>query len=97
MTLGFWSVANAYVIRALPRELESGGLGTLKLLYLTLASVSPSFLGLSAEVRGFDLVFYTLAVVVAIGVLLSVWFRLLNEQRRRANSEKYLGCPGGTE
>lgn len=70
LQLGYWPVAQAYVIESLPVEIQGSGFGLLRTLYLLVSSLGPAMVGALADAGYFDGAFLSLAGAAMVAVLL---------------------------
>lgn len=69
--LGVVPVGNAYLVAALPADVEGGGLGLLRTVYITGGSAGPLLVGAVADRGHFDLAFPLLAAAAAVAAVLA--------------------------
>lgn len=72
LQLGFWPVAQAVAIGALPDEIQGSGFGLLRTAYLTVAAFGPTIVGALADADRFDGAMFLLAGFAAAGALVAV-------------------------
>lgn len=76
--LGFWPVAQAYIIQSLPVEIQGSGFGLLRTIYLLVSSLGPALVGTLADAGYFDGAFLVLAGATGAGVILCLWLPTLD-------------------
>lgn len=72
LQLGFWPVAQAYMIKSLPVEIQGSGFGLLRTTYLLVSSSGPAIVGALADAGYFDGAFVLLAGAAGAGVVLCI-------------------------
>ena len=72
--LGFWPIAQAAVIDALPTEMQGTGFGFLRTVYLLMAASTPALIGALGDRGLFDEAFLLLGGCAAITALLGLVF-----------------------
>lgn len=80
--LGVWPLAFAYATGALPAEVQAGGLGLLRTIYLLLAAPASAVVGAMGDLGRFDAAFLGLAAVAAVAAV--VCLRLPRQGRTAA-------------
>ena len=73
--LGFWPIAQAAVVDALPVEMQGTGFGFLRTAYLLLAATSPLIMGALGDQGLFDAAFLLLAGCALAAALLGTLLR----------------------
>lgn len=69
LQLGFWPVVFSYAVAALPDEVQAGGLGLLRTVYLLVGSFGSTAVGALADADAFDGAFYLLAALLLVAAL----------------------------
>jgi MFS family permease len=74
LQLGFWPVAQSYVIGGLSDEIQGSGFGLLRTVYLVAAAGSPAAIGALADAGHFDGAFLLLGAVgvVTAGLMVAI-------------------------
>jgi predicted MFS family arabinose efflux permease len=82
--LGVWPLAFSYATGALPTEVQAGGLGLQRTIYLLLASPASAVVGAMGDRGLFDAAFLGLAAVAAVAAVICL---LLPRQRGEQSGE----------
>jgi MFS family permease len=67
--LAFWPVGNAYVVEAVPDDIQGTTVGLSRTVFLLVGATGPTFVGVAADAGGFDEAFLALAGLALLGVL----------------------------
>lgn len=72
MILGYGTITLPYLTSAMPKDIKNTGLGTVRMVYMTIGAVSPTLFGALAGRGLFDEGFLVLSVIAGVTVLLSL-------------------------
>ncbi|MGB9966351.1 MFS transporter [Halobacterium hubeiense] len=69
---GYRPVRGAYLVAVLPESIAKGSLGVVRTLLVAAGAVGPAAVGYLSDVRGFQMAFGVLAVILSIATVLTV-------------------------
>jgi MFS family permease len=70
--LGSGTISQSYLVESLTEDTRGAGLGVIRTGALTMGALTPSVFGAAAEAGFFDEVFFTLAVLAGLMILLAL-------------------------
>ncbi len=70
--LAYWPVANAYIVDAMPQEMQGTGNGLVRTVYLLLASIGPVAMGWLGDAGMLNTAFWLLGVTACLA-LITCW------------------------